>query len=117
MGFLEDISQQRVSFEASGVRDENWDSLGDFYEEIARDLTEDEEAQFYSVISEYGEDVFATRDEGSVEVSGYSDLVRHSANILVSEDPDLGYDIAVTQYDLEKKAGVRVVAAMDSLLP
>ncbi|WP_414838145.1 hypothetical protein ACK3SF_01965 [Candidatus Nanosalina sp. VS9-1] len=117
MGLLEDLAQHRTSFEASEVRDENWSALGDFYDEIARDVTGEVEDEFYSAISRYGEDVFAARDEGSVEVAGYSDLVRHSANILVSEDPDLGYDIAATQYDLEKKNGVRVVSAIDALLP
>lgn len=117
MGVLEDLAQHRTSFEASGVRDENWDSLGDFYEEIARDVTGDEEEEFYSVISEYGEDVFAVRNPDSVEVSGYSDLVRHSANILMAEDPEIGYNIAVTHYELEKKNDVRVSTAIDSLLP
>lgn len=117
MGILEDLAQERTSFEASNVRDENWDFLGDFYDEIGDNFEEDIESTTYAVVSEYGEDVLAVRDEDSVEVFGYSDLVRHSANILSAEDPDLGHDVAVRQYDLEKKTGVRVVTAIDSLLP
>lgn len=117
MGFLEDIAQYRISFEVSGVGDENLMSLGDFYEEIAEDFEEDVEDSTYSVVSEYDEDVFAVRDGDSVELFGYSDLVSHSANILASEYPELGLEAVSSQYELEKKNGMRVVAAIDALLP
>ena len=117
MGLLEDLAQHPSGFEASNVADENWETLGSFYSEIAKEFDEDEEAEFYSAISEYGENVWALRDGTEVEVFGYSDLVRHSSTILNSDDPELGYEIALTQYGIEKDFGVRLVSAVDGLLP
>lgn len=89
--------------------------MEDFYFEIADDLEEFDNG--YSIVTGYGEEVLAWRNEDGVEVSGYSHPVRHSRNILLSDDPEIGYEVASTQYELEKKAGVRVIDAIESVLP